>query len=333
MQIFIDESGTFALAGQGSTIGAVGALVVTDGQFPTLERRYAKLRSQLPTHNGEVKGRLLDETSVARVVDLARRCGLIFEITVLDMAQNSADNIRAHRLAQCEGLTKNLTAAHNARLVADIWALRRKLEQLPLQLYAQSTAMFDLVWRTFKHAAAYYSQREPKALASFRWVVDAKEPRGRTEYEDWWSKVVRPFLQAISIRDPFPELEDGDYSHFVGKLMTVPEEVMKQFPHTLGHQAFSINSAFAIEFSPATGCGLEIVDALTNAVRRALTGRLGLQGWRDISRLMIHRHPPYIQPMDFADSSRAPPAGIAAVLLQLSTGGRSMLTKESWSKV
>jgi hypothetical protein len=47
-----------------------------------------------------------------------------------------------------------------------VWALRRRLEQLPLQLYAQSMAMFDLVWRTFKHAAAYYSQREPKALAS-----------------------------------------------------------------------------------------------------------------------------------------------------------------------
>jgi len=37
--------------------------------------------------------------------------------------------------------------------------LRRRLEQLPLQLYAQSMALFDRVWRTFKHAAAYYSQR------------------------------------------------------------------------------------------------------------------------------------------------------------------------------
>ncbi len=133
MQIFIDESGTFALAEQGSTIGAVGALVVTDGQLPALERRYARLRPQLPTHNGEVKGRLMDEVSVARVADLARRMGLIFEITVLDMAQNSADNIHAHRLAQCEGLTKNLTVAHNAQLIADVWALRRRLEQLPLQ--------------------------------------------------------------------------------------------------------------------------------------------------------------------------------------------------------
>jgi hypothetical protein len=84
------------------------------------------------------------------------------------------------------------------------------------------------------------SQREPKALASFRWVVDAKEPSGNTEYEDWWSKVARPFLQTISIRDPFPELEDGDYSHFVGKPMAVPEHVVKQFPDARGDQAFSI---------------------------------------------------------------------------------------------
>jgi hypothetical protein len=328
MQIYIDESGTFALAEQGSTIGAVGALVVTDGQLPALERRYAKLRPQLPTHNGEVKGRLMDEASVARVVDLARRMGLIFEITVLDMAQNSADNIHVHRLAQCEGLTKNLTVAHNAKLIADVWALRRRLEQLPLQLYAQSMAMFDLVWRTFRHAAAYYSQREPKALASFRWVVDAKDPSGNTEYEDWWSKVVRPFLQTISIRDPFPELEDGDYSHFVGKRMAVPEHVVKQVQDARGDQAFSMNSAFGIEFSPATSCGLEIVDVLTNAVRRALKGRLGQEGWGGISRLMIHRHPPYIQPMHFADSSGTPPANIAEVIRRLSTGGRSMLTRK-----
>jgi hypothetical protein len=331
VQIFIDESGTFSLAEQGSTIGAVGALVVTEGQLLALERRYAKLRPKLPTHNGEVKGRLMDETSIARVVDLARRTGLIFEITVLDMAQSSADNMQAHRLAQCEGLTKNLTAAHKPQLVAGIWDLRQRLEQLPLQLYAQSIAMFDLVWRTFKHASAYYSQREPKALASFRWVVDAKDPSGNTAYEDWWSEVVRPFLQTISIRDPFPELEGGDYSHFVGKPMAVPKHLAGQFPDDREYQAFSMNSAFGIEFSPATSCGLEIVDVLTNAVRRALKGRLDQEGWGDISRLMIHRNGPYIQPMDFADTSRAPPTGIAEVIRRISAGGRSMLTRRIWS--
>jgi hypothetical protein len=333
MQIFIDESGTFALAERGSSIGAVGALVVTEGQLPVLERRYAKLRSQLPTHKGEVKGRLMDETSVARVVELARRMGLVFEITVLDIAESSADKMQSHRLDQCEGLTKNLTAAHNPQLVTGIWALRRRLEQLPLQLYAQSIAMFDLVWRTFKHASAYYSQRDPKALASFRWVVDAKDPSGHTEYEDWWSEVVRPFLQTISIRDPFPELEGGDYSHFVGKPMAVPKHLAEQFPDNRGYQAFSMSSAFGIEFSPATSCGLEIVDVLTNAVRRAMKGRLDQAGWGDISRLMIHRNGPYIQPMDFADNSRAPPAVIAEVIRQLSRGGRSMLTRKLWSKV
>ena len=41
MQIYIDESGTFALAEQGSTIGAVGALVVTDGQLPATRMPHA----------------------------------------------------------------------------------------------------------------------------------------------------------------------------------------------------------------------------------------------------------------------------------------------------
>jgi hypothetical protein len=110
--------------------------------------------------------------------------------------------------------------------------------------------------------------------------------------------------------------------------MAVPKYLAAQFPNDRGYQAFSMNSAFGIEFSPATSCGLEIVDVLTNAVRRAMNGRLDQKGWGDISRLMIHRKGPYIQPMDFADTSRAPPAGIAEVIRRLSTEGRTMLTRK-----
>jgi hypothetical protein len=111
MQIYIDESGTFALAEQGSTIGAVGALVVTDGQLPALERRYAKLRPQLPTHNGEVKGRLMDEASVARVVDLARRMGLLWR-----NSGNTEKEGPAAALCRCRsGILRNLSGKSQFR--------------------------------------------------------------------------------------------------------------------------------------------------------------------------------------------------------------------------
>jgi hypothetical protein len=59
MHIFIDESGTFVTRADGSSLGAVGALVVTESQVEEFERRYAQLRPLLPKHNGEVKGRLM----------------------------------------------------------------------------------------------------------------------------------------------------------------------------------------------------------------------------------------------------------------------------------
>ena len=38
-----------------------------------------------------------------------------------------------------------------------------------------------------------------------------------------------------------------------------------------------------------------MADIAVNATRRALTGNLGIAGWRDIRRLMIHRPEHYIR--------------------------------------
>jgi hypothetical protein len=43
-------------------------------------------------------------------------------------------------------------------------------------------------------------------------------------------------------------------------------------------------------FSPAATPGLELVDVVTNATRRALIGNLDKTGWRRIPELMIHRN-------------------------------------------
>jgi hypothetical protein len=48
-------------------------------------------------------------------------------------------------------------------------------------------------------------------------------------------------------------------------------------------------------FSTKPEEGLEFVDILSNAIRRALTGKLQKLGWKNIHRLMIHRNEPYLQ--------------------------------------
>ena len=331
MHIFVDESGNFVTRNDGSAVAAVGALVVTENQTAEFERRYAQLRPLLPKQNGEVKGRLLGESDVARVVDVARRSGLIYEVDVLDLPADSAADIEAHRAAQCEGLTRKLTPEHHPNAVASIYALRRTLEAMPVQLYAQCTTMFDLLWRTLKHATIYYSQREPPSLARFRWVVDAKGSSGLTPAEEWWSVAVRPMLQSRSIDEPFPQIEGGDYSHLAAVEGPMPEYLVKELPRLKDATGLRIDSAFTeIEFRPEPLPGLEVVDVVTNAVRRALTGRLDVSGYAGVAGLMIHRKGgTYVQASAFTDRNRKVPEPDASVLRQLGRGGRPMLS-ERW---
>jgi hypothetical protein len=327
LQIFIDESGTFVARDDGASVGAVGALIITENQIAEFDRRYAQLRPLLPKDQGEVKGRLLVESDIARVVDVARRSGLIYEATVVDLPEASAEAIERHRAGQCAGITEGLTAEHHPNLVAWAQGLRRRLEQVPPQLYVQSVATFDLVWRTLCHATAYYSQREPQALARFQWVVDAKAPAGVTDWEDWWSKVVKPMMQSRSFREPFPRLEGGDYSHFSAKQIPMSDYLVKEFPRLKGETGFESAPIFdEIVFSPDAVPGLEVADVLTNAVRRALTGRLGARGWQGISGLMIHsREPTYVHMVGFGSKRHVRDPATATVLCQLGQRGRWMV--------
>lgn len=51
----------------------------------------------------------------------------------------------------------------------------------------------------------------------------------------------------------------------------------------------------SLRFSTAPEPGLELVDILTNATRRALRGNLKAEGWQDIPSIMIARNPNTIQ--------------------------------------
>jgi hypothetical protein len=327
VHIFIDESGIFTTRPDGSSVGVVGALVVTEGQLHDLERRYVQLRPLLLKGSVEVKGRLLDESDVARVVNVARRAGLIFETTVIDFAPGDLPAIEKHRSGQCEALTRGLTERHHASVIAYANALSERLERMPLQLYAQSIATFDLLWRTLAHATGYYSQREPTSLAHFHWVIDAKAPDGVTDWEDWWLQAIRPFMQTRSLTEPFPMFEGGNYSHFIAKEMPIPEYLLQKVPEMKGESGLTLGTVFEnIVFSAAALPGLELVDVLTNAVRRALSGRLGEKGWRSISGVMIHRSgQTYIEPMGFGGDGRIIPPATSTILRKLGRGGRSML--------
>jgi hypothetical protein len=170
----------------------------------------------------------------------------------------------------------------------------------------------------------FYAQRIPKELGAFYWVVDAKDKTGITDWEAWWSVVVSMDLQFRSISEPFATLEGADYSHFErfhGKFSPyMRAHFMDEDEGVDGGLLLSEH----LKFSSDTEPGLEIVDIVTNAVRRALGGRLGKQGWQDIRGLMIHRKEPYIQLVALRDA--AVPSTYESVVRHFAEGGKSMLS-------
>jgi hypothetical protein len=114
-----------------------------------------------------------------------------------------------------------------------------------------------------------------------------------------------------------PVLEGADYSYF------------ERFNYSDGaEEGTDLNLLLAdLRFSSRVETGLELVDILVNAVRRALVGNLQDVGWRDIRRLMIHRPEHYIELMLLAGASQEPRApNYARVVRHFSTGGKPMVS-------
>src|SRR5438552_2197015 len=156
MHIFIDESGTFApVKTSAPSISAVAALVVPDAILPTLERKYLKMREDLPKSKGEVKGRLLSESEIATVVSLLNRHQVLFEVTVVDMAIHDSATIDNHKATQAEKITANLTPRHRPRVRDALFGLRRQLEAMTNQLYVQSVVTYSLLETVIQHCPLY----------------------------------------------------------------------------------------------------------------------------------------------------------------------------------
>ena len=86
----------------------------------------------------------------------------------------------------------------------------------------------------------------------------------------------------------------------------------------------------SFRFSSDPEPGLELVDIVTNATRRALMGHLGSAGWSPLPRLMVHNaREPYIDIVTLSaltiDAHRRPYSDVLANGYR--SGGRSMLPR------
>lgn len=333
MHIFIDESGTFTGLGKDApAVSVLGALILATHRLPKLFGKYERLRANLPkNHKGEVKGSKLDEVQVAAVVELLRKNGAIFCASMIDLAGHTAEDIAGHRDRRSASLAANLTDGHKPELRAGVAALQGRMAAFPDQLYVQGAVMIDLLYRIMQDMIVYHCQRFPKELAEFHWVVDAKDPAVVTDWEDWWSKTLVIWLQAMSLEKPGAMLPGGDYRYFrrfiFDELPAYLRDVAPPGDRTYGAGVdLQLMYGESFRFSSAPEPGLELVDIVTNALRRGLVGNLGEAGWLPLRGLMIHRSEVYVSPVGIcADDDRKLAQPLLRVMNRFREGGRIML--------
>lgn len=335
MHIYLDESGTFAGLGQQTpAISVQGVLVLPSTRRDKLFAKYARLRQSLPQRKGEVKGFLLSDVQLIKIVDLlARNEGLFFP-SFIDMAGHTLAEIEFHREHGVEALSRNLRNGHTPELRAGVADLQRRMAGFAPQLYAQSMVTIDLLHHAMDQMLLYHCQRNPKELASFHWVIDAKGSVGISDWEDWWSNTLVVWLQAISLTKPAVFLKSGDYSYFQRFLFHgVPAYLEPHAPPNLDKErgvGVDLQLMFreSLRFSSDPEPGLELVDIITNALRRALNGKLPESTWMHLSRLLIRRSDFNVRPvsMSFDDEMTSRP--YSYVVQKLRLGGREMLTRD-----
>ncbi|WP_318828458.1 hypothetical protein [Burkholderia cepacia] len=335
MHIFIDESGTFTGIGAGApAVSTIGALILTSHSLSKLFRKYERLRINLPKNGkGEVKGSKLNETQVAAVVELLRKNGAIFCASMIDLAGHTTDDIAAHRNRRSASLAANITDGHTQELRDSVAALQARMAGFPDQLYVQGAVTIDLLYRNMQDMIMYHCQRFPKELAEFHWIIDAKAPAVVTDWEDWWSKTLVIWLQAMSLERPGAMLPGGDYRHFrrfiLAELPAYLRDVAPPGDRAYGAGVdLQLMYGESFRFSSEPEPGLELVDIVTNALRRGLAGNLGEEGWLPLRSLMIHRRDVYVSPVGLiSDDNRKLAQSLLPVMNKFRTGGRIMATR------
>jgi hypothetical protein len=99
--------------------------------------------------------------------------------------------------------------------------------------------------------------------------------------------------QARSFSKPLIQLEGADYSHFekfCETTETAPKHIREHvktpspFEYVKGREIYGENVCFE---NSHRSLGIQLVDILTTSIRRAMNGKLGIDGWGEIGRLMV----------------------------------------------
>ncbi len=296
MKIFVDESGLFSGFGQPSSPSFQGALVIPHNKYESVLRQYSRLRRALPKNEkGEVKGSLLSESEVLRVVVLLRSTRCLYFASMFEAGLHTPRDIETHKAAAAEDITKHLTAEHSAASRSFALSLQTALKEQPLQLYVQAVVLTDLLTSVLRDAPIYYSQISPSELACFEWTLDAKGAVDKiTPWEKWWSTILLPWVQFLSVQETPPRYSGADFSFMARFEVETPVYLERHLSTPIENtRAYDLRAIFKeMTFCRDPVPGLELVDILTNWLRRGIKGHSEAKAWQEIRTIMIQPDEP-----------------------------------------
>ncbi|HEY0924230.1 DUF3800 domain-containing protein [Rheinheimera pacifica] len=278
MEISIDESGTFVNKGakEGSWC------VVTAFVMPEIEKRNVrealrqlKVKSGF-VYNQEIKLYQLDEQRYFEFIQkLTKTTCTVFSVAT-DSYFNDDIVVSAHRDAQVRGVANGIPSMKYQGGKDALKLLSEQLKSVSPQLYSQLTCQILLMRAFLERSINYYVQRQPKTLRCFKWRVDGKQMKHKTDFEDAFEKYAPGLLQTFSLEKPVAILDWCDYSsmsEFIYEAGDIPNYLVERFPHLANETALDIQKIIRkdIEFVDSRyDVGIQIADLLASGLRRLL---------------------------------------------------------------
>jgi len=293
--IYIDESGPFAVPqGGGSSVCCVAALTIPESIHASVLEGFGRIVQGWGPGPAEPKGRLLNERRIDRLITYLGNFDVVLTLVAIDLGLHSDAVIRQHKLAQSAAIRHSADGPEHFQSLRDSLDVEAtRLESIANPLYVQSFVLTELVELAVQTTTLHYAQTEPSALGSFRWRIDAKDKR-RTEYEDLWQGLILPMLQSASLRRGLITIEGFDYSAMEWFSNPVEPDAPPHLRHDRVRQGEEFHSFDARKLMGDLAFvdshlepGLQLVDILASAYRRAFNGTLRERGWRRLGKLLI----------------------------------------------
>lgn len=278
MNIFLDESGLFAVAPNPDSWNCVSAYVAPEIENARMRLTLNELKLSSGVHLcDEIKLRQITEKNYIEFLEMLGQLDGVLFAAALDSGKCTVPEIISHRDEQALKIIKHKSKMLHQEARHGIQHLSDQVKSLSPQLYVQLVCQIILVSDILNRGILYFVQQHPKTLGRFCWRVDQKD-ENKTEFEKAFMSLLPGILQTISLAQPLIMLTDADYSYF------------NRFEYGEGEKPTYLRDSYGIEINnddiginigkiiredfkfvdSKITTGVQIADLLSTGIRRCL---------------------------------------------------------------